>query len=87
MFTKFTDNLNLGEAANTTQDRNNKESCEEEQKKVQRDSAQEIVSHAGNRGNLSTRNNRSIQHYRRVTIQLNSQPYIVRFFGFRETSG
>lgn len=54
MFTKFTDNLNLGEAANTTQDRNNKESCEEEQKKVQRDSAQEIVSHAGNRGNLST---------------------------------
>lgn len=48
MFTKFTDNLNLGEAANTTQDRNNKESCEEEQKKVQRDSAQEIVSRAGN---------------------------------------
>lgn len=55
MLFKFTDNLNLGEAANTPQDRNNKESYEEEQKKVQRDSAQEIMSHAAlHIGNLST---------------------------------
>lgn len=84
MLFKFTDNLNLGEAANTPQERNIKESCE---------GAKESTKRFSSRNNVTCwyyteeiylpgkqtegRNNRNIQHYRRVTIQLNAQPYIV----------
>lgn len=45
MLFKFTYNLNIGESANTRKTEKT-ESCEEEQKKEQRDSDQEIMSHA-----------------------------------------
>lgn len=52
MLFKFTDNLNLGKSANTRKTEIT-ESCEEEQKKEQRDSAQchMLVLY---RGNIST---------------------------------
>jgi len=48
MLFKFTDDLHLGEAANTTQDRNNTKNYERRPKENTRDFAQEITPQADN---------------------------------------